>query len=96
MTVHMEAIKPGDQHESIVNSDLHVKLINTEVRTGNLHFALSESPNVTTYSLFFLTWPLDFAPVQCYNHQFRDNSEARLRKTDYRQVNGYASNKRRQ
>ena len=34
------------------------------------------------YSLFFLTWPLEFAPAQCYYHQFRDNSGARVRKTD--------------
>ena len=35
-------------------------------------------------SLFFLTWPLDFTPVQCYYHQLRDNSGAKLRTTDCR------------
>ena len=36
------------------------------------------------YSLFFLTWPMDFAPAQCYHHQFRHNSAARLGKTNCR------------
>ena len=36
------------------------------------------------YSLFFLTWPLDSAPAQCYYHQFRDNPGAKLSKTDCR------------
>ena len=37
---------------------------------------------VPPYSLFFLTLPLDFTLTQCYYHQFRDNSGAKLRKTD--------------
>ena len=40
------------------------------------------------YNLFFLTWPLDFTPAECYYQQFRDNSGARLRKTDCKEVPG--------
>ena len=29
--------------------------------------------HITNPSLFLLTWPLGFAPAQCYYHQFKDN-----------------------
>ena len=38
--------------------------------------------SITVYSLFFLTWALEFAPAQCYHHQFRDKSGAKLGKTN--------------
>ena len=57
------------------------------VRNGviqNTNVSINYGTPCIHYSLFFLTWPLDFAPAQCYHHQFRDNSAARLGKTNCR------------